>query len=96
VDGLVAHTLAKSLETPHAGPLVEQLMDSDDHALVEIDADPAAVGKVLSAIRRDHAGLVLAIVRDGTVDLGIGTDPVLAAGDRLLLATQRAQKVGTS
>ncbi len=90
VDGMVAHTLAKSLETPHAGPLVEQLMDSDDHALIEIDAEPAAFGKVLSAIRRDHEGLVLAIVRDGKVDLGIGTDPVLALGDRLLLATQRA------
>jgi len=92
VDGMVAHTLAKSLETPHAGPLVEQLMDSDDHALIEIDAEPAAFGKVLSAIRRDHEGLVLAVVRDGKVDLGIGTDPVLALGDRLLLATQRAQK----
>jgi len=89
VDAMVAHTLAKTLETPHAGPLVEQLMDSDDHALVEIDAAPDAVGKALSAVRRDHDGLVLALVHEGKVDLGIGTDPVLASGDRLLLATQR-------
>jgi voltage-gated potassium channel len=89
VDNLVAHTLAKSLETPHAGRLVEELMDSDEHCLVEIVAEPGSIGSALSAVRREHGGLVLALVRDGKVDLGIGADPVLADGDQLLLATQR-------
>lgn len=92
VDNMVAHTLAKSLETPHAGRLVEELVDSETHCLIEVLAEEETVGKPLSAVRRDHGGLVLALVRDGKVDLGIAVDPVLSAGDQLLLATDRASR----
>jgi voltage-gated potassium channel len=86
VDDLVAHTLAKCLETPHAGRLIEELIDSDTHTLVETTAGAGEVGALLSAIRRAHGGLVLGLVRDGTVHLGVADDPVVATGDRLLVA----------
>jgi voltage-gated potassium channel len=86
VDGLVSHTLAKTLETPHAGDLLLRLVNSDDHRLNEVQAEASDVGKPLSALRQVREGLVLGIVHDGEVDLGIGNDPVIASGDQLLIA----------
>jgi|CZKW01.1.fsa_nt_gi voltage-gated potassium channel len=83
---LVAHTLAKSLEAPHAGDMLAALVESDRHRLTELEADPATVGKPLSAVRGERSGLVLGIVHDGRFVLRIGEDPVVAAGDRLLVA----------
>lgn len=85
-EELIAHTLAKSLEAPHAGEMLAQLVGSDQHSLTEVQADGAAVGKALSAIRDERSGLVLGLVHDGRFLLGIGEDPVVAAGDRLLIA----------
>ena len=82
---LVAQTLAMSLETPHAGEMIAQLTGKRD-LLAEIEPGPAAVGKTLSAVRDEHAGLVLGLVRNGEFTLGIGEDPVVAAGDLLLIA----------
>jgi voltage-gated potassium channel len=85
-DELVAHTLAKSLEAPHAGDLLLQLVDSERHTLREIGVDPGQVGRPLSAVRTERAGLVLGLVQQHRVVMGIGEDPVIAAGDRLLVA----------
>jgi voltage-gated potassium channel len=85
-DQLIAHTLAKSLEAPHASDMIAELVESSEHSLTEIEADGDTVGKQLSAIRAERAGLVLGLVHDGRFDLGIGDDPVVASGDRLLLA----------
>ncbi len=86
-EGLVAHTLAMSLEAPHAGELLAHLVESDRHALTEIEAGGDAIGKRLSAVRAEQAaGLVLGMVRGGKVVLGVGDDPVLASGDHLLIA----------
>lgn len=85
-DQLIAHTLAKSLEAPHAGDMIAELVESDQHSLTEIKADHDTVGRPLSAIRAERAGLVLGLVHDGRFHLGIGEDPVVASGDRLLLA----------
>jgi voltage-gated potassium channel len=85
-DHLVAHTIAKSLETPHAGRLVEQLIDSEEHSLIEVPVEPETYGKPLSAVRRDRGGLVLGIVKGGSVDLGVVDDPEVSPGDRLLVA----------
>jgi voltage-gated potassium channel len=85
-DELVAGTLAKSLEAPHAGAMMAQLVESNAHRLTEIDAGAAAVGKPLSAVRGERAELVLGLVHDGRFALGIGDDPVVAAGDQLLIA----------
>jgi len=85
-EEMVARMLATSLETPHASDMIGQLIESGGDILAEIDADPAAVGKALSTIRDERAGLVLGLVHDGRFTLGITEDPVVAAGDRLLIA----------
>ncbi|HTT54348.1 MAG TPA: hypothetical protein VMH35_23400 [Streptosporangiaceae bacterium] len=48
------------------------------------------MGRPLSAIRSERAGLVLALVHDGRVIMGIQEDPAVAAGDRLLVAEPAA------
>jgi voltage-gated potassium channel len=93
---LIACTLAKSLEAPHAGDMVTQLVESNDHKLTEVEAGASAVGRPLSAIRDERSGLVLGLVHAGRFTLGIGNDPVVAAGDSLLIAEpvdQRAHHV---
>jgi len=83
---LVARTLATSLETPHASDLIGQLIESGRDILAEVDADPATVGKALSTVRDERAGLVLGLVHEGQFTLGITEDPTVVAGDRLLIA----------
>jgi voltage-gated potassium channel len=82
---LVSRTLAASLETPHAGEMISQLIGNRD-ALAEVEAGAAAVGKRLSAVRNERLGLVLGLVRNGEFTLGLADDPVIAAGDRLFVA----------
>ncbi len=82
---LIAGTLAKSLEAPHAADMMVQLVESARHKLTEIDAS-ALAGKLLSAVRDERDDLVLGLVHDGKFILGVGEDPVVAAGDRLLIA----------
>jgi voltage-gated potassium channel len=91
---LIARTLAKSLEAPHAGDMLAQLVDSNTHKLTEVAADAAAVGKPLSAIRDERSSLVLGLVHAGVFTLGIGTDPVVAAGDSLLVAEPMHPRTG--
>jgi voltage-gated potassium channel len=83
---MIAHTIAKSLEAPHAADMLAQLVESDEHSLSETKADAHTVGRPLSAVRDERAGLVLGLVHNGTFTLGIGDDPVVADGDYLLLA----------
>jgi voltage-gated potassium channel len=85
-EGLIAHALAKSLEAPHAGDMLAQLVESDKHSLTEVEAEAGEVGKPLSTIRDERDVLVLGLVHDGRFALGIGEDPVVGSGDRLLLA----------
>jgi voltage-gated potassium channel len=91
-DELVARTLATTLETPHAGEMVAQLVESGRDILAEIDADPASIGKALSAVRDERAGLVLGVIHAGRFTLGLGEDPVIAPGDRLLIAEAAAHR----
>ena len=83
---LIAHAVAKSLEAPHAADLLTQLVDSDEHSLIESKAEPGAIGRPLSAIRDERDDLVLGLVHNGTFSMGIGSDPVIAEGDSLLVA----------
>ena len=82
---LVSRALAAALETPHAGEMLAQLVGQRD-TFAEVEAGAAAVGRPLSAIRTERLGLVLGLVRDGEFSLGLTDDPVIAAGDRLLVA----------
>jgi voltage-gated potassium channel len=83
---LIASALAKSLEAPHAGDMLQQLVGSDHHRLTEVAAGADVVGRPLSAVRDKRADLVLGVVHDGKFMLGVGDDPVVQAGDRLLVA----------
>ena len=82
---LVSRALAAALETPHAGEMLSALVGSRD-TFAEVEAGAAAVGRPLSAIRSERLGLVLGLVRNGEFNLGLADDPVIAAGDRLLVA----------
>jgi voltage-gated potassium channel len=84
---LIAATLAKSMEAPHAADMVSELVESQRHRLSEVDAAAeGAVGKALSVVRDERDGLVLGLVHDGTFSLGIADDPTVKAGDSLLIA----------
>lgn len=83
---LIARTLAKSLEAPHAGDMLAQLVASNSHRLTEVRADATTAGRPLSAIRDERSSLVLGLVHDGAVTLGIGSDPLVGAEDSLLIA----------
>ncbi len=83
---LIARALASSLESPHAGEMLAQLVGPGQHVLAEIGADGDTIGKPLSAVRSERSGLVLGLVHGGNFSLGIGDDPVIAADDRLLVA----------
>jgi voltage-gated potassium channel len=85
-DDLLAHTLAKTLEAPHAGQLLVELLDSERHFLDELEASADMSGRHLSELRAQRDDLVLGLVHGDRVSLGIGEDPVVAAGDRLLVA----------
>jgi voltage-gated potassium channel len=84
-DELVGHTVAKSLETPEAGDLLLQLVDSTGYRLEERIVDEAHASQRLSDARRLPGTLVLGIARNGRVQLGVGDDPMLSAGDRLIV-----------
>lgn len=84
-DELVGHTLAKSLETPQAGSLLLQMVDSSSYRLHEAPVDDALVSQPLSKARMETGRLVLGIVCPDGVKLGIDEDPILAAGDRLIV-----------
>jgi voltage-gated potassium channel len=83
-EELVGHTLAKSLETPHAAQVLLRLIDGDGYKLEELPVDPSFIGTPLRTVRGAIDGLLLGVVRDGTVTLGIRENPVLMAGDKLV------------
>jgi voltage-gated potassium channel len=85
---LVGHTVAKSMETPEAGDLLLQLVDATSYRMEEQIVDEALASKTLSAARANPGMLILGIAHDGHVDLGIGEDPQLNTGDRLIVLHQ--------
>jgi voltage-gated potassium channel len=84
-EDLLVHTLARSLEAPHAGELLLRLVKSDDYQMKELPVEPADQGKSLASVRREHRGLVLGAVHDGNVTMGVTQDVVLGEGDQLIL-----------
>jgi len=84
-DELVAHTVAKSLETPQAGDLLLAVVDSTRYRLKEIAVTPAMTSRPLSKAREMAGMLVLGVSRGAQVDLGVGSDPVLGDEDHLIV-----------
>lgn len=89
-DSLVAHTIAKTLEAPHAGSLLLGLLASERERLVEEEVPPAATPRLLSTLRAARAELLLGVVHGGEVSLGVGDDPEVLPGDILLLVQASA------
>jgi voltage-gated potassium channel len=91
-DELVAHTLAKSLEAPHAGDLLLRLIDSERYRMDERPVGADMIGVAPADVRLDPPGIVLGVVRDGEVTPILGDDPGLRNGDVLItLAAQPAR-----
>lgn len=84
-DDLLAHTMAKTLESPHAGDLLIKMVDSDDYELREVPVPGEWSGRALSEVRSGLGGVVLGLVTQGTVVLGAGRDPTVGADDSLLV-----------
>jgi voltage-gated potassium channel len=89
-DELVAHTLAKSLEAPHAGDLLLRLIDSERYRMDERPVPPDQVGVAPSDVRLDPPGIVLGVLREGEVSPILGDDPKLRADDVLITLAARA------
>ena len=89
---LLGHTLAKSLETPVAGDLLLTMVDGANYVLREHPIDPTHVARRLSEARAAIEELVLGLVHEGRLDLGVGTDPVIADGDRLIVLGGRTER----
>lgn len=70
--------------------MLAELVEANSHQLSEITADQAVIGKPLSAVRDERAGLVLGLVLGGRFTLGLTDDPVIQAGDALLVADRLA------
>ncbi len=84
-EELVAHTVAKTLEAPHAGELLLRILDSEGFRLREIPVGPARAGLQLRAVATDERGMVMGAVHEGRVVMGVVEDPVLREDDRLLV-----------
>jgi voltage-gated potassium channel len=93
-EELVGHTVAKSLETPEAGDLLLQLVETRGLRLEEMVVDDTLAAKPLSSVRATGGTLVLGIAHDGKVDLGVGEDPTLSTGDRLIVLRARQAPAG--
>ena len=84
-EELVGHVVAMSLEAPHAADLMRNMVDSNRYRLREIDLVPELAGVTLNTARSSHGDLILAVVHAGEVMMGVNNDPILAAGDRLIV-----------
>jgi voltage-gated potassium channel len=84
-EELVGHVVAMSLEAPHAADLMRNMVDSSRYQLTELDVPEDLVGLTMSAARDRRDELILAVVHDDRVMMGVNNNPVLEAGDRLLM-----------
>jgi voltage-gated potassium channel len=88
-DELVAHTLAKSLEAPHAGDVLLRMIDSERYRMDESEVDAEHLGKPLAELDLGHPAIVFALIRDGSVTLALDEEAVVREGDVLVTLTSR-------
>ncbi|KJE75745.1 potassium channel family protein [Ferrimicrobium acidiphilum] len=89
VEDLLGHTLAKSIETPHAGDLLLEMVRSPEMVFREFGASPELIGRTLSQARSLEHGLLLGVVKQGQIHMGVSADPTIEAGDTLLVLRRR-------
>jgi len=97
-DDLLAHTMAKTLETPHAADLLMRMVDSEEYQLAEIPVSESWVSKPFSEVRRDYPAVTLALVHEKEVILGVERDPIVEADDSLLVLrpTTKQERSGSA
>ncbi len=89
-DELVAHTLAKTLEAPHAGELLLRLIDSSRFRMEERPVPGDMIGTAPGDVRLDPPAIVLGVLREGEVSPCLTDSPGLAHGDVLITLATRA------
>lgn len=82
---LLGHTLAKSLQAPHAGKLLLQMVNSDEFVIEEVPVTPEMVGQPFRSIRNAHADYVLGLAQNEEVTLGVRLNPIVESGATLLI-----------
>ncbi|WP_169787915.1 potassium channel protein [Alicyclobacillus ferrooxydans] len=82
---LLGHTLAKSLQAPHAGELLMQMVNSDEFVIDEIPVPEAFVGKLFRDVRSEHHEYVLGLAQRNDIVLGVRRNPLVEAGAKLLI-----------
>jgi len=90
-DELVAHTLAKSLEAPHAGDLLLRLIDSERYRMEEVPVADDMVGRKPNALQLEPPAIVLGVLRGGEVAPVLTDDPDLRPGDVLITLAARSE-----
>ncbi len=93
-DELVVQALTKSLEAPHAGEVLLRLVTSSGSRMREVAVDPDDVGWPLGEVRGRHRGLVLGLVRADEVRIGVTDDPLVEAGDHLVVVEPSTHDAG--
>ncbi len=88
-DELVAHTLAKTLEVPHAGELLLRLVDSERYKMAEVPVDEGMLGKSPGDLQLDPPAIVLGVLRDGQAEPLAGHTEDLKEGDVLVTLASR-------
>jgi len=86
-DELLAHTLAKSIETPHAADLMLALVASDNVFLEEIELTADDIGLTMAEAEQKYlkVGKPMALVSGSRLYLGIENNPTVGLGDTLLI-----------
>ncbi len=86
-DELLAHTLAKSIETPHAADLMLALVASDNVFLEEIELKGDDIGLTMAEAEQKYlkVGKPMALVAGDKLYLGIENNPTVGLGDKLLV-----------
>lgn len=91
-DDLLGHTLAKSLEAPHAAQLLLRIVNSDAYCIQEQPLQADWAGLRLSEVRGRHGGFILGVAQAGDVILGVERDPELLPDALLLILAPRATR----
>lgn len=82
---LLGHTLAKSLQAPHASGLLLQLVNSDEFVIEEIPATSEMIGKSFRSVRNDYPHYILGMAQNDEVLLGVRRNPVISQDTTLLI-----------
>lgn len=91
-EEMLGHILAKSLETPHASEIILRILETTKYSLAETDAGQAEIGRPISQVRDTLSDLVLGLVKPTGVLVGIGEDPIVEQGDKIIALTLNSMR----